>query len=62
MLCYRDRTYCSAPCGNTECSRNVTPEIEADAIRWTLTVDPTATAPLIAWADLTCSEFRERSP
>lgn len=34
MLCYGDRTYCSAPCLTTACSRNVTPEVtrKAEAI------------------------------
>lgn len=33
MMCYRDRTYCSAPCVTVECSRCVTPEIEAASER-----------------------------
>ncbi len=32
MICYRDRTYCDAPC-SAECDRMVTPEVEQDAER-----------------------------
>jgi hypothetical protein len=45
---YRDRTYCSAPCSNSKCSRCVTLEIEADAKRVGLD---------IAYANLLCSDF-----
>lgn len=31
MMCYRDRTYCAQSCGNLECSRNVTPDVEQSA-------------------------------
>lgn len=33
MMCYRDRTYCDAPCDARDCDRRITPEIEADAER-----------------------------
>lgn len=32
MMCYRDRTYCSAPCA-AECSRKATQEVEEAAKR-----------------------------
>ena len=51
MICYRDRTYCSAPCANRECSRCVTPEIEAEAKRWDLP---------ICYGDLRCAQFEPR--
>lgn len=34
MICYKDRAFCTAKCGNTECPRLLTPEVEADAARW----------------------------
>ena len=33
MMCYRDRTYCTAACGADECSRKVTAGVEAAAER-----------------------------
>ena len=33
-MCYRDREYCIAGCATLDCSRNLTPEVEADAERW----------------------------
>lgn len=33
VMCYRDLTYCSEPCGTPECSRRLTPEIKRDAER-----------------------------
>ena len=33
MMCYRDRTYCAGPCTSLECSRLITPEVEAAAER-----------------------------
>lgn len=33
MICYRDRTYCDAPCVTVGCDRMATPEVEADAKR-----------------------------
>jgi hypothetical protein len=36
MLCYKDRSWCSASsiCGTVECGRRVTPAIQADADAW----------------------------
>ena len=34
MICYRDKTFCSQKCANTECSRNLTDTVMADARRW----------------------------
>jgi len=57
-LCYRDRTYCTAPCRTIDCSRNVTDEVQADADRLSL---PLALSPL--WKR--CPDFRydiDRAP
>jgi hypothetical protein len=32
-MCYRDRTYCEAPCAAEGCSRKLTPEVERSASR-----------------------------
>jgi len=34
MICYRDRTWCTAPCINADCDRRYTPEVETAAERW----------------------------
>lgn len=34
MICFLDRTFCSSDCTNSECSRNLTPELRAGARRW----------------------------
>lgn len=34
MICYRDMTFCTALCGNTECNRKYTPEVQAAADEW----------------------------
>ena len=34
MLCYKDQTFCSQECANTECSRNLNESVMADARRW----------------------------
>jgi hypothetical protein len=33
MMCYRDRTYCDAPCSTERCPRQITAEVEAAANR-----------------------------
>ncbi len=33
MLCYRDMTFCASDCTNAECSRFVSPRIEAEVAR-----------------------------
>lgn len=38
MLCYRDRTFCSANCANDKCSVLFTEKIEKDAARFGLPV------------------------
>lgn len=56
-LCYRDRQYCSAPCVNTECSRNLNDSVLAAAKRWW--GDLPGEAP-IAMADMSngCESFQ----
>ena len=34
MICFLDRTFCSAPCRNHNCHRNYTDEIHEAARRW----------------------------
>lgn len=34
MLCYLDRKFCSHPCANTECSRNINDDVRARARAW----------------------------
>lgn len=34
MICYRDITFCSHPCANTECSRNMNNDVRARARAW----------------------------
>lgn len=33
-MCYRDREFCNAGCATQDCSRNLTPAVQADADRW----------------------------
>ena len=34
MLCYKDQTFCGQKCANTECHRNLSEAVMADARRW----------------------------
>lgn len=34
MLCYRDRTFCTAACVRTDCDVLMTPDVQAGADRW----------------------------
>lgn len=34
MICFRDMTFCSAPCQTRECPRRWTPELAAQARAW----------------------------
>jgi len=34
MICYKDKTFCSAVCGNTSCHRHFGSEQEAGALKW----------------------------
>jgi hypothetical protein len=34
MICYRDMTFCSAPCKTTGCPRNFTEETRQAARKW----------------------------
>lgn len=34
MICFRDMTFCTAPCVNSECHRRLTIEVRAAAERW----------------------------
>ena len=34
MICYKDITFCQSDCVNTECSRNLTADVEARARSW----------------------------
>ena len=34
MMCYKDMTFCSAPCSNTECRRNYNDDVVAASHEW----------------------------
>ena len=34
MLCFKDITFCEAECGNTNCDRRLTDEVQQQAIKW----------------------------
>lgn len=34
MICFRDMTFCNAPCANVDCRRRLTDAVIADARRW----------------------------
>lgn len=34
MMCFRDRAFCAAACGNTACDRNFTADQERQARAW----------------------------
>jgi len=40
MICYRDMTFCSHPCANTECIRNMNDDVRARARAWWGNDDP----------------------
>lgn len=50
MICFRDRTFCSAACATTECSRRWTGELQMAARVWwngdKATKDPELGAPV----------------
>lgn len=57
MICYRDRTYCDAPCPVSDCDRLLTPDVERAARAWW---GSESEEPPIAVADLraTCARFK----
>ena len=34
MMCFRDMTFCNAPCGNETCSMKLTDKVRDDARTW----------------------------
>ena len=34
MICYRDKTFCSASCANRDCTIRLTPEVYKAAKKW----------------------------
>ncbi len=34
MLCYKDTTFCDAPCGNGKCPTKLTDQVRKDAEAW----------------------------
>lgn len=34
MICYQDRTFCTAECANDKCEIKLTPKVERDAVKW----------------------------
>ena len=34
MICYKDKTFCTAECANYECDRMYTKEVVANAAKW----------------------------
>ena len=55
MICFKDKTFCSAPCKNHHCHRNWTDELHHAAVKWWGGDD----AP-VAFADYskTCEEYK----
>ena len=33
-LCYKDKTFCKSDCVNTQCHRNFSPQVSAEADAW----------------------------
>ena len=33
-LCYKDKTFCDSDCVNTQCHRNFSPQVSAEANTW----------------------------
>ena len=63
MICYRDRSYCSAAdiCATTPCDRRVDDEVMADAERWWEGFNSDDPVP-IAYMDLStvCLLYKEK--
>ena len=60
MMCFRDRTFCSAPCSNTECSRNYNPTVRRQAMDWWASAsNPSGEGVPIALGDFSmgCEEY-----
>lgn len=59
MICFRDKTFCSADCVNTDCHRNFTLDQKAAAERWW----GRPGAP-VAFANFSegCADFQPRAP
>lgn len=53
MICYKDKTFCSAECMNRDCHRNYSPEVHDAAVAWGGEDAP------VAFSDFSkgCSEF-----
>lgn len=34
MMCFKDRTFCSSKTHKSDCNRQFTPELQAEARRW----------------------------
>ena len=52
MMCYKDMTFCDAPCTNTLCHRLLTLEVKEAASQWWCKGKPGHKAAPIAVADL----------
>jgi len=57
MMCYRDMTFCSSDCINTECFRNFTDEHKANAQKWWKSFEG---EPPVAFSDFSvgCSSYK----
>jgi len=60
-MCFRDMTFCSAVCLNTECKRNFTPDDAEAADKWW---GDSEGEPPIAWSDFSkgCTERKLPEP
>lgn len=58
MLCFRDKTFCSAKCSTTSCHRNWTPEQQAEAREWWAGMEGEAP---VAFSDFSpeCSRYQK---
>lgn len=58
MICYKDMTFCSSDCVNTDCRRNFTDQVQEDAKKWWGDIEG---EPPIAFSDFSqsCEQYIE---
>ena len=61
MICFKDRTFCSAKCKTTDCFRNWNANLQAEAERWAAGFIPKGEPIPVAWSDFseTCPDYEE---
>jgi hypothetical protein len=47
MICYKDRSWCDTPCGNTKCDRNLTEDEFNNAVLWSTQTLSTPNPPIM---------------